>query len=186
MTWFQLIRPAVTIPCTKGNTTVMTNHVGAGSTASSPPNISTGKTEEQWQSAMAGNERRGIQQQIANSLKAWAKPTSRPRDRSQTDGSPRLSRRALLIGAAGLAVASGAARVVASVTHPPAALPTFEQITSQAGIAFRHRRHHSAHAIQAGAAFFDLNETADRTSSSQMPTAPTRFIAIMATRHSPT
>ena len=106
---------------------------------------------------MAGNERRGIQQQIANSLKAWAKPTSRPRDRSQTDGSPRLSRRALLIGAAGLAVASGAARVVASVSHPPAALPTFEQITSQAGIAFRHRRHHSAHAIQAGAAFFDLN-----------------------------
>ena len=106
---------------------------------------------------MAGNERRGIQQQIANSLKAWAKPNSRPRDRSQTDGSPRLSRRALLIGAAGLAVASGAARVVASVSHPPAALPTFEQITSQAGIAFRHRRHHSAHAIQAGAAFFDLN-----------------------------
>ena len=63
----------------------------------------------------------------------------------------------MLIGAAGLAVASGAARVVASVTHPPAALPTFEQITSQAGIAFRHRRHQSAHAIQAGAAFFDFN-----------------------------
>ena len=117
----------------------------------------TGKTERQWHSAMTGEEPSNIQEQIANSLKAWAKPTSRPRDRSQTDGSPRLSRRALLIGAAGLAVASGAARVVASVTHPPAALPTFEQITSQVGIAFRHRRHHSAHAIQAGAAFFDLN-----------------------------
>ena len=106
---------------------------------------------------MAGNERRGIQQQIANSLKAWAKPTSRQNDRSQPGGSLRLSRRGLLAGVFGLAVAAAAARVATSVTRPPTQLPTFKQATTQAGITFRHQRHMPAHAIQAGAAFFDFN-----------------------------
>lgn len=63
----------------------------------------------------------------------------------------------MLVGAFGLAAAAAAARVATSVTSPPTKLPTFKQATSQAGISFRHRRHTRAHAIQAGAAFFDFN-----------------------------
>ena len=106
---------------------------------------------------MTGEEPRSIQEQIANKLTAWAKPKSRPNDRSQTDGSPRLSRRGLLVGVFGLAVAAAAARVATSVTRRPTQLPTFKQATTQAGIFFRHQRHQRAHGIQAGAAFFDFN-----------------------------
>ena len=106
---------------------------------------------------MTGEEPSSIQEQIANKLTAWAKPNSRPNDRSQTDGSPTLSRRGLLVGVFGLAIAAGAARIVTGVTSRPTKLPTFEQATSQAGINFRHQRHLRAHSIQAGAAFFDFN-----------------------------
>ena len=106
---------------------------------------------------MTGRGLRGIPQRVASRLKAWVNPTGRPNDRPGAFRSPRLSRRGLLFGVFGLAVAAGAARIVTGVTRPPTVLPTFEQVTSQAGIAFRHQRHMRAHAIQAGAAFFDFN-----------------------------
>ena len=136
---------------------------------------------------MTGEEPRSIQEQIANKLTAWAKPNSRPNDRSQTDGSPTLSRRGLLVGVFGLAIAAGAARIVTGVTSRPTKLPTFEQATSQAGINFRHQRHLRAHSIQAGAAFFDFNGNGrpdlflTNARTVRMPS-----IATTVTEHSPT
>ena len=70
---------------------------------------------------------------------------------------PTLSRRALLAGVAGLAVGAGVARYVVTERHPPVELPTFIDVTSEAGITFQHRVHRHAHMIQAGAAFIDFN-----------------------------
>ena len=70
---------------------------------------------------------------------------------------PTLSRRALLAGFAGLAAAVGVARYVVTERQPPTELPSFIDVTSDAGITFQHRVHRHAHMIQAGAAFIDFN-----------------------------
>ena len=77
--------------------------------------------------------------------------------RTKKAGMPTLSRRALLAGVAGIAVAIGAARYVVTERRPPVELPSFIDVTSQAGITFQHRVHRHAHMIQAGAAFTDFN-----------------------------
>ena len=78
-------------------------------------------------------------------------------ERAKNGRSPTLSRRALLAGVAGVAVAIGTARYVVTERSPPVELPSFTDVTSQAGIGFRHRVHPQAHMIQAGAAFLDFN-----------------------------
>ena len=77
--------------------------------------------------------------------------------RAPTGGSPAVSRRALLIGAAGMAATIAGARLAVEARRPSTGMANFEEVTSQAGIDFRHQRHDRAYVIQAGAAFFDFN-----------------------------
>ena len=56
---------------------------------------------------MSGIGLRGIPQRVASRLKAWVNPTGRPNARAGAFRSPRLSRRGLLFGVFGLAVAAG-------------------------------------------------------------------------------
>lgn len=72
-------------------------------------------------------------------------------------GSTPVSRRTLLIGAAGMAATVAGARLAVEVRRPPSGMANFEEVTSEAGINFRHQRHDRAYVIQAGAAFFDFN-----------------------------
>ena len=88
---------------------------------------------------------------------AWTDLIGRPTVRTAAGGSPTLSRRALLVGAAGLAVAVGTARVAVTNRRPEIQLPTFVDVTARAGITFRHRSYGEEDPIQAGAAFFDYD-----------------------------
>jgi hypothetical protein len=72
-------------------------------------------------------------------------------------GGPLLSRRALIGGGAGLAVALGAGRVAAARKPAPIAVPVFTDVTAAAGITFRHQPVAQADAIQAGVAFLDFD-----------------------------
>lgn len=72
-------------------------------------------------------------------------------------GGPLLSRRALLGGGAGLAVALGAGRVAAARKPDPVLVPAFSDRTAAAGITFHHRPIERADAIQAGVAFLDFD-----------------------------
>lgn len=100
----------------------------------------------------------GFQRRLAADLRiVWSEIIVRPAERSPSDGSPRVSRRTLMLGSAGIIAAVGAARFTISERSPTQALPTFSDVTKQAGITFRHKSHRRLDAIQAGAAFFDYN-----------------------------
>ena len=100
----------------------------------------------------------GFHRHLAADLKsAWSELMIRPAERTPSDGSPRVSRRTLMLGSAGIIAAVGAARFTITERSPTQALPTFSDVTAQAGIAFQHESHRRLDAIQAGVAFFDYN-----------------------------
>ena len=100
----------------------------------------------------------GFHRHLAADLKsAWSQLMARPVERAPSDGSPRVSRRTLMLGSAGIIAAVGAARFTIRERSPAQALPTFSDVTNQAGIAFQHKSHRRLDAIQAGVAFFDYN-----------------------------
>jgi hypothetical protein len=80
----------------------------------------------------------------------------RPRPRPDT-AQPRLSRRGVIAGAGGLAVAVGAGALATMQRPRPLVVPTFSDVTKAAGIGFRHQALERADAIQAGAAFLDFD-----------------------------
>ena len=100
----------------------------------------------------------GFHRHVASDLRlVWTELIARFRQRAPSGGSPALTRRALLIGAAGMAATIAGVRLAVAVRRPSTEMSNFEEVTSQAGITFRHQRHERAYVIQAGAAFFDFN-----------------------------
>ena len=100
----------------------------------------------------------GFHRHLAADLRsAWRELMARPAEQVPTDGSPRLSRRTLMLGSAGIIAAIGAARFTITERSPTQVLPTFSDVTKQAGITFQHESHRRLDAIQAGVAFFDYN-----------------------------
>ncbi len=95
----------------------------------------------------------------ADLIAGWNQVANQPASSTGVKSSPGLSRRALLVGMAGLVVAIGGARVAAALRRPDpeATLPIYEDITLRAGINFRHQANRRADTIQAGAAFIDVN-----------------------------
>ena len=98
----------------------------------------------------------GFHRNLAAELRSAEPIVGRGR-RTSPGGSPALSRRALLIGAAGMAATVAGVRLAVALRRQSAGTANFEEVTSQAGIDFRHQRHDRAYVIQAGAAFFDFN-----------------------------
>ena len=102
----------------------------------------------------------GFQRHLGADLRAaWAELGGRSTAGEGSVGSPLLSRRTLLIGAAAMAGAGaiGAARLSVALRRPDIELPEFADVTTAAGITFRHQAHDRADAVQAGAAFLDFN-----------------------------
>ena len=90
-------------------------------------------------------------------VEGWNQVANQSANSGGATSAPGLSRRALLVGMAGFVVAIGGARIAATMRRTEVALPDYEDITLQAGINFRHQANRRADAIQAGAAFIDVN-----------------------------